>query len=439
MNITFIGTGYVGLVSGAMMSYLGHDVTCLDTDSLKIAQLKKNILPIYEPKLAELLPPLIQSGKLKFADDYNAELQNSRAVFVTVGTPPLPSGEADLQYIFASIDNLCKWVREDCVIVIKSTVPPTTCNQISDYINKKDLKLHVASNPEFLREGTAIDDFLNPDRILIGTNDQYAEDLLKEIYLPLTSKNIAIINTDLVTSELSKYVANAFLATKIAFTNEMANLCEKIGANITELSAIVGRDKRIGKEFLKAGPGFGGSCFPKDLLALSQTAQKYKSDCQIIDAVISSNQHRPYDMVDKICHIIGKDLIGKNITVLGLTYKAGTDDIRSSPAIKIIKILYDKGANIRAFDPIGMKNTQKYLKDLGYDKLYYPDSAINACQNSDIIVVATEWSEFKDLDWSVIRRQVKYPIIMDLRNILDPTILKARGFKYYSVGFSDEV
>jgi UDPglucose 6-dehydrogenase len=439
MNITFIGTGYVGLVSGVMMSYLGHDITCLDTDSHKIRQLQNNILPIYEPKLAELLPSLVQSGKLKFVDNYNAELRNSRAIFVTVGTPPLPSGEADLQYIFAAIDNLCQWIEKDCLIVIKSTVPPTTCNQIVDYLKKKNLEIHIASNPEFLREGNAVDDFLNSDRILIGTNSSYAEELLKEIYLPLTSKNIPLISTDLVTSELSKYAANAFLATKIAFTNEMANLCEKIKANIKDLSYAIGLDKRIGKEFLNVGPGFGGSCFPKDLLALSQISQKYQSICQILEAVISGNSQRPYDMVDKICLIIGKDLIGKNITILGLTFKAGTDDIRSSPAIKIIEILLDKGATIRAFDPIGMDNTKQYFKKFNYDKMFFASDEVSACHNSDIIIVATEWSNFKDLDWATIHAQVKSPIIMDFRNILDSAELKSTGFKYYPIGISDEI
>ncbi len=436
MNIRlhFIGTGYVGLVSGIMMSYLGHDVTCLDTDISKIDQLKKNILPIYEPKLAKYLPPLVKSSKLQFTASYSAELRNSQAVFITVGTPPLPSGEADLQYIFIAIDNLCEWINDDCLIVIKSTVPPTTCNQIIDYLKKRNLKFPIASNPEFLREGTAVDDFLNPDRILIGTNNKHVEDLLKKIYLPLTTKNISLICTDLVTAELTKYASNAFLATKTAFINEMANLCEKTGANIKELSIAMGLDKRIGKESLNTGPGFGGSCFPKDLLALSQIAEHYQCNLQIVNAVISSNDQRVYDMADRIHYIINDNLTNKNITVLGLTYKAGTDDIRSSPIIKIIKILVDKGANIKAFDPIGMDNAKKELKNI-----FFTDSALSACQNSDIIVVATEWSEFKDLDWSLIRRQVKSPIIIDFRHILDGNRLKALGFKYYLIGTQYEV
>lgn len=436
MNIRlhFIGTGYVGLVSGVMMSYLGHDVTCLDTDISKIDQLKKNILPIYEPKLAQYLPPLVKSSKLQFTANYSAELRNAQAVFITVGTPQLPSGEADLQYIFTAIDNLCEWINDDCLIVIKSTVPPTTCNQIIDYLKKRNLKFPIASNPEFLREGTAVDDFLNPDRILIGTNNKHAEDLLKKIYLPLTTKNISLICTDLVTAELTKYASNAFLATKIAFINEMANLCERTGANIKELSIAMGLDKRIGKECLNAGPGFGGSCFPKDLLALSQIAGHYQCNLQIVNSVISSNDQRVYDMADRIDYIINDNLTNKNITVLGLTFKASTDDIRSSPSIKIIQILVDKGANIIAFDPVGMDNAKKELKNI-----FFADSALSACQNSDIIVVATEWLEFKDLDWSLIRHQVRSPIIIDFRHILDGDILKSFGFKYYLIGTQYEV
>ncbi len=432
IRLHFIGTGYVGLVSGVMMSYLGHNVTCLDTNILKIEQLKKNILPIYEPKLAKYLTPLIKSKKLKFTASYGVELKSSQAIFITVGTPSLASGEADLQYIFTVLDNLYKWIRDDCLIVIKSTVPPTTCNKIIDYLDKQNVKFPVASNPEFLREGTAVHDFLNPDRILIGTNNKYAEDLLKEIYRPLTIKNIPIICTDLVTAELTKYASNAFLATKIAFINEMANLCERTGANIQELSIAMGFDTRIGKEFLNAGPGFGGSCFPKDLLALSQTAKHYQCNFQLVNSVITSNDRRPYDMVDKIHHLLGDNLLNKNIAVLGITFKANTDDIRSSPAIKIIKILLDKGANIKVFDPIGMNNAKKKLENV-----FFADFALSACQNSDIILVTTEWLEFKYLDWWLIRQQVKSPIIIDFRNILDGNMLKSLGFKYYLIGISN--
>lgn len=439
MNITFIGTGYVGLVSGVMMSYIGHNVTCLDTDSLKISQLKKNILPIYEPTLDEYLPPLINAGKLHFTDSYGAALKDSQAVFITVGTPSLASGEADLQYIFSAIDNLYQWLSNDCLIIIKSTVPPTTCNQIVSYLRKKNCLLNVASNPEFLREGKAVEDFLNPDRILIGTDNKSSEKILKELYLPLTSRGIELISTDIITAELAKYASNAFLATKIAFTNEIASLCEKIGANMNDIALTVGADKRIGKAFLNAGPGFGGSCFPKDLIALSSTAKKYQLDCTILDSVIRSNDQRPLDMVHRISDIVG-GIKNKNIAVLGLTFKADTDDIRSSPAIKIMEILLDQGANVKAFDPMGMDNTRNELTDSEYKNLLYCDSALSACQNSDIILITTEWQEFKDLDFELIRPLNRsHPIIIDFRNLLDWEQLKELGFKYYRVGIKNDI
>ncbi|KAJ6645024.1 hypothetical protein Bhyg_00225 [Pseudolycoriella hygida] len=484
---TTLRTGYVGLVSGTMMSYLGHNVTCLDLDAHKIAQLKQNILPIYEPGLQQYLPSLLASGKLKFVDSYSLDLQTSQAVFITVGTPPLPSGKANLQYIFSVIDNICPYIKKDCLIIIKSTVPPTTCNQIIDHLQKNNFHFPVASNPEFLSEGNAINDFLKPDRILIGTNSKYAEDLLRKIYLPLTSNNIKIVSTDLVTAELTKYACNSLLATKIAFTNEMANLCEQVGANITDLTYVMGLDKRIGKEFLKAGPGFGGSCFPKDLLAVSQIAQSMQIDCQIIDAVISSNNQRPYDIVEKIYNIISNnplqqhkipndissndissndvsillpeiDFIDKTIAVLGLTFKAGTDDVRNSPALKIIEILLSKRANIKVFDPLGMNYAKKYFDNLNKN-LFYAETALSACQNSDIILITTEWPEFKDLNWQSMgsscdlhandvtlthvtqdtrRIPANLPIIIDLRNILDADKLKSLGFKYYSIGHAQQ-
>jgi len=433
MNLTFIGTGYVGLVSGVMMSHIGHNVTCLDTDTFKITQLKEGILPIYEPTLDQYLLTNLQEKRLKFVDHYDGDLHHADAIFITLGTPSLPSGEADLRYIFAAIDNVCKFVNKDCILVIKSTVPPGTANQLLNYLSNKNLRFNIASNPEFLREGCAVNDFLNPDRIVIGTNNEKATNILREIYKPIISNNIPLVSCDLVTSELIKYASNAFLATKIAFINEMANLCEKINANVEQLSFGIGLDHRIGAEFLKAGPGFGGSCFPKDILALSMIAKNHQSDCKLVDAVISANKQRPQYLVDRIANILGI-VQGKAIAVLGLTFKAGTDDVRSSPAIEIIKLLQAKGANVIAFDPVGMNNSAKDLKNIKY-----ADSISEACKDADAIVITTEWMEFKTLDFTNIVAPLKLPIIIDLRNILDSNKLKQKGFKYYSIGQNHEI
>jgi UDPglucose 6-dehydrogenase len=433
MNITFIGTGYVGLVSGVMMSHLGHNVTCLDTDSDKIAGLKQGILPIYEPELDKYLSENITKGRLRFIDNYNDSLQDANAIFITVGTPSLPSGEADLQYIFAAIDNICQYANKNCVFVIKSTVPPGTCNRLSNYLIEQNFQFDIASNPEFLREGCAVEDFLNPDRIVIGTNKKEAENLLKEIYAPMTSRNIPIVACNRSTSELIKYASNSFLATKIAFINEMANLCEKIDGDIKQLSFGVGLDSRIGEGFLKAGPGFGGSCFPKDILALAAIAKSHSTECKVIEAVINANQKRPKDIVEKIAGMLGT-LANKVITVLGLSFKAGTDDIRSSPAVEIIKLLQENNVTITVFDPVAMNNGAQYL-----DNLQYASSAAASCQKADAIIIATEWEEFATLDFLNIVDNSNLPIIIDLRNILDHDKLKQQGFRCYSVGKRYEI
>ena len=342
MNITHIGIGYVGLVSAVMMSHLGHHVTCIDTDQAKILALKDGVLPIYEPGLDKYLLSSIDSGRLKFIDKYDEQLSNSAAVFITVGTPPLPSGEADLSYIFAVIDNLKQFISKECIIVVKSTVPPGTSNKLAKYLATSNPEVQVASNPEFLREGSAVEDFLNPDRIIIGSNESKTTIILEEIYAPLIAKNIPFVRTNVVTAELIKYASNAFLATKIAVINEMANVCEKIDDSIEQLSYGMGVDSRIGEKFLQVSPGFGGSCFPKDILALSLLTKKYGSECQVIDAVIRANTRRPSDMVDKIISVFDTSLSNKTLAVLGLTFKAGTDDLRCSPALEIIKLLKQK-------------------------------------------------------------------------------------------------
>ncbi|WP_341787436.1 UDP-glucose/GDP-mannose dehydrogenase family protein [Rickettsia endosymbiont of Cantharis rufa] len=431
MNIKFIGSGYVGLVSGIIMSYLGHNITCLDNNEVKISKLNKQILPIYELSLDEYLQKALLDGRLKFTNIYNNELQNAEAIFITVGTPSKESGEADLKYVYDAIDKVSEHINKDCLIVIKSTVPPDSCNNIIAYLKSKGFSFNVASNPEFLREGSAVEDFLYPDRIVVGVNNKESEVILRKIYAPLIERGAKFVVTDLVTSELIKYASNSFLATKIAFINEMADLCEKIGGNIKDLSKGVGLDQRIGQNFLNAGPGFGGSCFPKDILALNSLIKSYDIDCKILEAVITSNKERPKSMVDKISILLDGDLKDKHIAILGLTYKAGTDDIRASPAIEIIKILLDKGGYIKAFDPIGLENAKKNFEN---KDLLYLDSVIEACKSVDIIVIATEWLEFKELNWQEIYNLVKYPIIIDLRNILDSESMKKIGFRYYTVG-----
>jgi len=422
MNITFIGTGYVGLVSGVMMSYFGHNVTCLDTNHTKISQLKSGRLPIYEPGLENYL-----NSKIKFIDQYQDIPTATDAVFITVGTPSLPSGEADLSYIFGAIDNLIECLKTDSNIltVIKSTVPPGTCKKIEDYLAKKGSRLKVAANPEFLREGKAIEDFLHPDRIVIGIDNPQDLRVLENIYQPLTKKNIPLVVTDSVTAEMIKYASNSFLAAKVAFINEMADLCEVVNADIEKLAYGIGLDHRIGKDFLKAGPGFGGSCFPKDILALSTLTKKYKIDSLVLDSVIQANKIRTDNMVDKISRAVGGNLKGKNITILGLAFKAGTDDVRSSPAIKIIELLQAQKAHITTYDPIAKT-------DLAEVKI--AASANEACDNADALVVVTEWPEFKNLDFEKIYKMMKNKIIIDLRNMLDSHTLTAMGFKYYGVG-----
>ncbi|WPY00991.1 UDP-glucose/GDP-mannose dehydrogenase family protein [Candidatus Trichorickettsia mobilis] len=472
MDIAFIGVGYVGLVSGVMMSYLGHNVTCIDTDVFKIEQLQAGILPIYEPGLEEYFKEELYSGKLNFSTQYSA-VKKAEVIFITVGTPSLASGAADISGVLDAIHNIQDNINQDrpllklapveqvlgafgaqdrnvlnvhedpstkvttqlftgvefqnrsSVIVIKSTIPPGTCRNIDNALRIKGKQYHIASNPEFLREGCAVQDFLTPDRIVIGTNDDYAKQILTTLYQPLLARDIPFIWTDLATAELIKYAANSFLATKIAFINEMANICEKIDANITELSLGMGSDHRIGMEFLQAGPGFGGSCFPKDILALSQVAKNYDLDCLVLDATIKANNLRSHDMVKKICNIMGTKLLGQVFAIFGLTFKAGTDDIRDSPAIKIIQLLQAEGAIIRVYDP------QIFSPLAGIECI---NSAIEACVGADAIIITTEWPEFRELDFDIIYQQLKTPIIIDLRNILDVTHLQQKGFKYYAVG-----
>lgn len=429
MRITFVGTGYVGLVSGVMMSHVGHDVICLDVDENKIKLLKAKKAPIFEPGLDEYIDKYGNTDRLSFVYGYDDSIKYSQCVFITVGTPPKHDGDADLSGIFSAVAEVCRYVNPDCVIVIKSTVPPGTCSAIQSFIINNGYLNPVVSNPEFLREGCAINDFLKPDRVVIGGESVESLNIMRKVYAPIINDKIKIVETDLTTSELIKYASNTFLANKIAFINEMADLCEIVGADIKTLARGVGLDKRIGASFLKAGPGFGGSCFPKDILALQKLAQKVDSDFLVLDAVIKANSNRPNAMIRKIISAIGGSLSGKKLAVLGLTYKAGTDDLRNSPAVELINKLQEFDSLIVAYDPEGMENASKY-----FEKLDCANSMIEAIEGADAIIIATEWDEFKAMDLVKVKALLKTPIIIDLRNILEPKDLEMNGFKYYSVG-----
>ncbi|GAB4162338.1 MAG: UDP-glucose/GDP-mannose dehydrogenase family protein [Rickettsiaceae bacterium] len=429
MKITFIGTGYVGLVSGVMMSHLGHSITCIDVDQTKISSLKAKKVPIFEPGLDEYVEKYANSNRLNFTNSYGSSLGDSECVFITVGTPQKDDGSADISSIFTAVEEVCKYISSECLLVIKSTVPPGTCAEVQNFVISKGYKNEVVSNPEFLREGSAIIDFMKPDRIVIGASSTRALDIMRKLYKPLIDNGVGIVETDLGTSELIKYAANAFLANKIAFINEMADLCEIVGADITKISEGIGLDKRIGKSFLNPGPGFGGSCFPKDILALQNLAKKVKSNFLVLDAVIKANSNRPANILQKIKTAVGNNLNGKKLAILGLTYKAGTDDLRSSPAIELINKLKESGADIIAYDPEGMINAHKYFQDLKC-----ASSPIEAVRDTDAIIIVTEWDEFKLIDFAKAKSIMATPVIIDLRNILNYQQLKATGFRYYSIG-----
>lgn len=429
MKISFIGAGYVGLVSGVALAHLGHEVTCIDVDEDKINKLKKLEPPIYEKGLPELLKKYGNSKNLQFASKYDENLTEAECLFITVGTPEKEDGDADLKFIFSAIENSIKYISESCIVVLKSTVPPGTCSKVREFLRDMGKNIEIVSNPEFLREGTALSDFLEPDRIVVGAQSSRAFEIMEDVYKPFVKQKVPIIKTDTTTSELIKYASNSFLANKIAFINEMSDLCEKLGADVKTLANGMGTDKRIGRDFLNAGPGFGGSCFPKDIKALKQLTKKVESDFLILDAIIKANDNRPSNIVDKLLTIFNNDFKGKVISLWGLTYKAGTDDIRNSPAIKLVKILKEKGTKIVAYDPKAICKTNEHLATLNR-----AETAIESTKGADCIIIATEWEEFTQINFSEIKKLVKTPIIFDLRNILDGKEIKSYGFQYYSLG-----
>lgn len=431
MNICVIGTGYVGLVTGACFSELGVNVTCIDKDDAKIAGLKKGILPIYEPGLEDLLERNVRQQRLSFTTDLKSAVERSLVVFIAVGTPSDEQGQADLTFVKEVALSLGRSLNEYKVIVTKSTVPMGTGRMIRRIVEEhrpEPIEFSVASNPEFLREGSAVEDFMRPNRIVIGTEDSQAAAILRDLYRPLYLIETPFVITDVVTAEMIKYASNAFLATKISFINEVARLCDLLGADVHDVARGMGLDNRIGKKFLHPGPGFGGSCFPKDTSALLGIARGVGCEMRVVNAVIEVNQAQPAVMLDKIRSIL-KEPKGKVAAVLGLSFKPNTDDIRESPAIRIIEGLRNEGVKVRVYDPIAMDNARDALSDVTFCEDEY-----SAVEGSDVLVLATEWNQFRALDLKRIKSLMKTPAVVDLRNIYAPHDMARLGFVYRCVG-----
>ncbi|MBF0124305.1 MAG: UDP-glucose/GDP-mannose dehydrogenase family protein [Magnetococcales bacterium] len=438
MHITMIGTGYVGLVSGACFSEFGVTVTCVDTDESKIERLNRGEIPIYEPGLDRLVQRNSQAGRLLFTTDTAAAVRDSAVVFIAVGTPERrEDGAADLSYVFEAARTIARNMNKFTVVVTKSTVPVGTGAKVAQIIREENpnADFAVASNPEFLREGSAIEDFMRPDRVVIGAESERAIDLLKELYRPLYLIETPILITNIPTAELTKYASNAFLATKIMFINQMANLCEKVGADVHDVAKGMGLDRRIGPKFLHPGPGYGGSCFPKDTLALVTTSVEYNEPITIVQTVIEANKQQKLRMCQKITKAMGGNLAGTTIAILGLTFKPNTDDMRDAPALTIVPELIKQGAHLQGYDPEGMHEARsKYLHDFDYKT-----SAYEACQGADALVILTEWNQLRNLDMARVKAAMKprpdgQYVFCDFRNIYEPEPMRRAGFRYVCVG-----
>jgi UDPglucose 6-dehydrogenase len=432
MRIAMIGTGYVGLVSGACFADFGHSVTCIDKDAGKIAALQRGEIPIYEPGLNQLVATNAAAGRLDFSLDLRDAVAQAEAVFIAVGTPSRRGdGHADLSYVHAAAREIAENLKGFTVVITKSTVPVGTGDDVERIITETNptADVVVASNPEFLREGAAIRDFKHPDRIVVGTEDERARKLIAEIYRPLYLNQAPIIYTGRRTAELIKYAANAFLATKITFINEIADLAERAGADVQEVARGIGLDNRIGTKFLHAGPGFGGSCFPKDTRALVKTAQDHDVPLRIVEAVLSVNDNRKRAMARKVAAALGGNLRGRTIGVLGLTFKPNTDDMREAPSIPLIHALQDLGAIVQAYDPVGMDQAKSELPHITYC-----DSPYSCAAKAEALVIVTEWEQFRALDLSRLKKEMALPVIVDLRNIYGPEEMAEQGFTYESVG-----
>ena len=430
MKICVIGAGYVGLVSGTCFAELGNNVICVDNNSNKISKLKNGEIPIYEPGLEELIKRNLKQKRLQFSTNISASIKKSDLIFICVGTPTNPkSNKADLKYVYQVLMDIKKNLNKYKIIVTKSTVPVTTGDKIQNLLTTKNNKklFDVVSNPEFLREGEAIRDFMFPDRVVVGTNSKKANNVLKNLYSPIIKKKGRYFNTSRRAAEVIKYASNAFLATKITFINEISNLCEKLNVDVTDISVGMGADERIGGRFLRAGPGYGGSCFPKDTRALVSTSKKFKTNLSIVKSTIYSNDNRYKYLLNNIKQILNNKMKNKKITFLGVTFKAGTDDMRDSASLKLIPYMTKKGAKVSYYEPTGIKN------DFDKKKVSYFNNIKDACINSDLIIIHTEWNEFKQINFNKLNNKKKFKIY-DLRNLYSPSKMKNKNIEYYSIG-----
>jgi UDPglucose 6-dehydrogenase len=432
MRITMIGTGYVGLVSGACLAEIGHEIRCVDKNAAKIQSLLGGVMPIYEPGLDALVARNVEAGRLSFTTDLGAAVEGADAVFIAVGTPSRKSdGHADLSYVYAAAKEIAENLTGPTVIVTKSTVPVGTGDAIERIVAEANpnAQVDVASNPEFLREGAAIGDFMKPDRVVVGTESDRARDVLQKIYAPLEAEGAPIVFTARRTSELTKYAANAFLSIKITFINEIADLCEAVGADVRDVSRGIGLDNRIGTKFLNAGPGYGGSCFPKDTLALLKTAEDFQSPIQVVDAVVYVNERRKRKMGRKVLKAMGGDPRGKTVAVLGLTFKPDTDDMREAPALSIIQALQDAGVHVRAHDPEGMAHAKDLLPGVEFSEGPY-----EAAEGAHAVAIVTEWGIYRELDLKRLASVLAEPVLVDLRNCYSRADAEAAGLTYEAVG-----
>ncbi|MGD8372682.1 MAG: UDP-glucose/GDP-mannose dehydrogenase family protein [Syntrophobacterales bacterium] len=431
MHICVVGVGYVGLVTGACFAEFGVNVTCVDKDVAKIDLLKQGEVPFYEPGLTELIRKNFREGRLSFTTDAGNGIRQSLVIFIAVGTPSAPDGSADLQYIREVAATIGHNLDGYKVIVTKSTVPVGTGQMIAQIIEeerKTEISFDVVSNPEFLREGSAIEDFMRPNRVVIGADSDQAVAILKDLYSPLYLIETPFVITDVQTSEMIKYASNAFLATKVSFINEMANICEQVGADVHQVAKGMGLDRRIGPKFLHPGPGFGGSCFPKDIKAIERIGRDHGYSFEIVKAVIRVNKRQRKRMVEKINHALG-GVEGKTLAILGLTFKPNTDDMREAPSIDIVRGLQRQGAKIRAFDPAGMEGAKKIIK-----RVYYAKDAYEAARGAHGLVIVTEWNQFRNLNWTRMAELLREPVVIDLRNIYEPKRMRGFGFRYVCVG-----